>query len=175
MILRIVLVLVLNVVVGCLPTLAEDADVERGAAAFRANNYAEARQIWSKAASAGDAIAMNNLGYMLFEGIGGSKDVEAALDLWSKAAAMGNSESQLFLGVMYEQGMIRQQDRVQAYAWYQCAVANSRAQAVRDKRQASVLHRASASVERLEHSFSKKELVAAKETAGKYMAQYVRH
>ena len=53
-------------------------------------DYAEARKWYEKAAAAGNANAMNNLGDLYFNGNGVPEDYAEARKWYEKAAAAGN-------------------------------------------------------------------------------------
>ena len=75
-----------------------------GVNAYQAKNYVVAREQWSKAIEAGDTSALNNLGYLLYFGLGGTPDSTRAVALWKRAATAGHSEAQWHLGYAYETG-----------------------------------------------------------------------
>ncbi len=72
---------------------------------YRSERYAEAQAVWQEliALPAEDedrrlfAAARNNLGYLLFNGLGIEKDRAAAVELWKAAAAMGHEEAEYHL------------------------------------------------------------------------------
>jgi TPR repeat protein len=65
-----------------------------GVEAYRKRDYSEAAAQWTKAVANDDTAAMNNLGYLLYNGYGVAKDIDRALKLWRVAAVAGESESQ---------------------------------------------------------------------------------
>lgn len=75
--------------------LAREEALDKGVTAYRAEDYATARAQWAIAADQGDPTAQNNLGYLLFNGLGGPADPARAVALWKQAAAAGHSEAQL--------------------------------------------------------------------------------
>ena len=98
----------------------------QGVEAWRAKNYAEARRQWTRSlAEGGSDLALNNLAFLLYEGLGGEAQPERAVELWRKGAALSVSEAQWHLGQAYEAGKGVGRDPVQAYAWYLCAVATA--------------------------------------------------
>lgn len=80
-------------------------------------SYESAANLWQKAASAGVIPAMNNLGYLLSEGLGVKQDQARAAALWLEAAQAGHSESQIHLGNALFHGYGVPQDRARGLAW----------------------------------------------------------
>lgn len=106
--------------------MADDSAYNKGVDAWRAKNYAEARKQWTQSlAEGGPDEALNNLAYLLYEGLGGEPQPAKAVELWRKGAALSVSEAQWHLGQAYEEGRGVQGSLVQAYAWYLCAAATA--------------------------------------------------
>lgn len=95
----------------------------RGVEAFRAKDYAAARQHWGKLVSQPYAEAYNNLGFLLYYGMGGEADPVRAVALWRDASEMRHQESQWHLAHAYEEGKGVMANVVEAYAWYRCVDA----------------------------------------------------
>jgi len=74
-----------------------------------------------KAADAGDAIAMNSLGYLYEKGLGVAQDYAQAHQWLQKAAEAGNYHAMEHLGYLCEKGLGVAQDYAQARQWYQKA------------------------------------------------------
>jgi len=112
---------------SAVPAQGGETEYNLGVAAFRAEDYAEARRHWQLCALEEDAPpeVFNNLGYLLHEGLGGDADLEGSIVLWRKAAELGVSESQMHLGAAYEYGEGVEQDLVEAYAWERLAMSTS--------------------------------------------------
>jgi len=119
---------------GCATPPKAESPYNKGVDAYRLKDYASARAHWTTAAASGNASAENNLGYLLFYGLGGAEDSETAIQLWRKAAEGGHSESQWHLGEAYRLGKAVPQSNVEAYAWYRCAVASAEAATGEDRR-----------------------------------------
>ena len=83
--------------------------------------YPEALSVYRRAADAGYAVAMNNLGIMYQNGNGVAKDVSEAIVWYQKAAAAGNSVGMYNLGAVYANGNGVSKDYTQAIAWYRKA------------------------------------------------------
>ena len=98
-----------------------------GVDAYVAKQYDEAAQHWERAIAEGHFDARNNLGYLLFRGLGVEQDQARAIALWRESAMAGHSESAWHLGQAYDRGDVVTRDAVEAYAWYRCALASSAA------------------------------------------------
>ncbi len=111
-----------------LPTLAAGGSLYNdGVEAYRAKNYQLARELWAKAVLDGEPSARNNLGFLLYYGLGGEPDLARAIVLWKESATYGHSESQWHLGVAYEEGKGVDKNLVEAYAWYRFSIASAEA------------------------------------------------
>ena len=62
------------------------------------------RESLEKAAAAGDAQAMNDLGELYYEGKGVPQDYQKAKDWYEKAVDAGNAKAMRHLGYLYERG-----------------------------------------------------------------------
>lgn len=121
------LALVALTLAGFVPSaVADDSAYNKGVDAWRAKNYAEARKQWTQSlAEGGPDEALNNLAYLLYQGLGGEPEPAKAVELWRKGAALSVSEAQWHLGQAYEAGRGVTGNLVQAYAWYLCAAATA--------------------------------------------------
>jgi len=86
-----------------------------------AKDYANALPLLQKAAEAGDAKAMDDLGELYYSGRGAPKDYAQARQWYEKAAKVGNSDAMTNLGVLYHEGQGVAQDYAKAREWYQKA------------------------------------------------------
>jgi len=145
-----------------------------GVYAYRAKDYVTARVEWQKSAASGNADAMNNLGYLLSEGLGGERDEAAAAELWTTAARQGEPEAAWHLGQAYRSGRGVPKTEIEAYAWYRCAVASSRAAGPDQELDAEILKDANDSLSRLIAEFPAEKFQAAQELAGRYVATYAK-
>jgi len=143
-----------------------------GVEAYRAKNYTEARQYWTKAVEQGVSYAYNNLGYLLFNGLGGDTDAVRAVALWRDASATGNPESQWHLASAYEEGKGTLHNKIEAYAWYRCAQAAYRAQATIDHDDATITRDIDASVARLRDAIPEAQRKLAEDLAVIYITLY---
>jgi hypothetical protein len=84
-------------------------------------DYAKALPPLQKAADAGDAVAMNSLGYLYEHGLGVAQDYAQARQWYQKAADAGNTDAMYNLGVLHEYGRGVAQDYDKAREWYQKA------------------------------------------------------
>lgn len=145
-----------------------------GVAAYRAKDYATARAEWRKSVAEGNIDAMNNLGYLLAEGLGGERDESTAVNLWTTAAKLGEPEAAWHLGQAYQYGNGVRKSDIEAYAWYRCAVASSRAAGPDQELYAEILKDANDSLSKLLAEFPSEKLGTAQELAGRYVSAYAK-
>ncbi|MFM9901692.1 MAG: tetratricopeptide repeat protein [Polaromonas sp.] len=144
-----------------------------GVNAYQAKNYVVAREQWSKAIEAGDTSALNNLGYLLYFGLGGTPDSTRAVALWKRAATAGHSEAQWHLGYAYETGNGVQQSNTEAYAWYRCAIVSASQAHPDDKEaEAQISQDAAQSLGKLLERLPADQFAAAEQLAKQYTATY---
>jgi len=117
------LILMLAAALALSPATAVESAYNQGVMAYREKDYATARQQWSRAVEEHVRAAHNNLGYLLFFGLGGPAEPERAVGLWTIAARQGDREAQWHLASAYEEGKGVDRDLAAAYAWYRCAQA----------------------------------------------------
>jgi TPR repeat protein len=84
-------------------------------------DYAKALPPLQKAADAGDAVALNNLGVLYEKGLGVAQNYAQARQWFQKAAEAGNYHAMENLGHLYEKGLGVAQDYPQARRWFQKA------------------------------------------------------
>ncbi|MCD8007820.1 MAG: sel1 repeat family protein [Clostridiales bacterium] len=82
-------------------------DLNTGAAAYQAGDYATAVKYYRKAAAAGNVIALSNLGYCYFYGRSIPVDKEMAKKCWEQAAMFGDIAAIYKLGDMYRFGDLK--------------------------------------------------------------------
>jgi len=168
------LVFVLFCMVASPWTMAEEASAQsaynQGVQAFRAKDYVVARENWARASELGDISAMNNLGYLLFEGLGGQIDLARAVFLWTRAAQSGHSEAQWHLGFAYESGKGAPQDEKAAYAWYRCALAGALSAAEADETEAVIAADVSRALTKLLARIPVAQLAEAEELARRQLS-----
>lgn len=87
----------------CRPLLAVE-DNQRADEAMRAGNYAIAYCIWQPQATAGDAHAQYNIGWLYHNGYGLAVDDQQAEYWWQQAAAQNHIEAQFALASLYTHG-----------------------------------------------------------------------
>ena len=88
-----------------------------------AQDYAEARNWYLKAAEQGVANAQYNLGILYDNGQGVPQDYAEARSWYLKAAEQGDASAQTNLGTKYYNGEGGRQDYKVAYAWFDVAAA----------------------------------------------------
>lgn len=125
---RILRILSVFVLLGAVavPASADESPYNKGVAAWKVKNYAEARKQWEKSlAEGGPDETFNNLAFLLYNGLDGEAEPSKAVELWRKGAALGVSEAQWHLGYALEDGRGITPNRTQALAWYLCAIATA--------------------------------------------------
>lgn len=92
-----------------------------GRAYDKAERYREALAAYGKAADAGSAAAMNNLGALHENGQGSKVDLQKAFALYERSANAGSIIAMSNVGRMLQYGRGRPRDEAQALRWYQKA------------------------------------------------------
>lgn len=171
-----ILIFILVALTSCASPSTEVSSYNKGVNAYRIKDFASAREHWSKAIEQGDATAMNNLGYLLFEGLGGKYEIEQAIALWKRGAMLKNSEAQWHLGQAYEIGKGVESDIVEAYAWYRCAISNAQnpSNPNHAETEAKILQGANKSLVKLLEKLPPEQFVTAELLAKQYLSKYVR-
>ena len=162
------------VLVGCAAPSAPRSEYNLGVDAYRTKDYVRARLHWSRAVEEQELSAFNNLGYLLYYGLGGEPDTTRAVSLWMKAAKDGHSEAQWHLGRAFEDGEGTKQSTIEAYAWYRCAVANSQARAKDDAPEAQIAQDASKALTNVLSKLPAERMESAELLAKQYIAAYAR-
>ncbi|MCA3332608.1 MAG: toll/interleukin-1 receptor domain-containing protein, partial [Roseomonas sp.] len=90
---------------------------------------AEAAAAFRIAAERGHPIAQNNLGVMLRDGRGITRDDAQAVQWFRRASEQGYADAQLNLGIMLEYGLGIARDDAQAVEWYRRAAEQGNAAA----------------------------------------------
>jgi hypothetical protein len=80
----------------------ESRAYDQGKAAYKSEQYAQARLLFAQACGAGVNDACNYLGYLYAQGLGGKPDAETALKIYQKACEQGNLLSCTSLGTLYQ-------------------------------------------------------------------------
>jgi hypothetical protein len=149
------------------------AEYNRGVAAFRAKDYTAARLHWGKLIAKPYTEAHNNLGFLLYYGMGGEADPLRAVALWRTASELRNQESQWHLAQAYEEGKGTVRNVVEAYAWYRCAEAGYRITPPVDDEDAQIKRDTSESVVRVLARIPEKQREAADRLAKVYIDLYL--
>lgn len=112
---------------------AEDSDAAalnaRGNTAYSQNNYAEALDLWRKAADQGYPAAQTGIGWLFRNGSGVPQDYGQAMTWYRKAADQGDAAAQNNIGELYHNGWGMPQDYGQAMIWYRKAADQGEATA----------------------------------------------
>jgi TPR repeat protein len=90
-----------------------------------AEDFAEARRWFQKAADQGQADAIYNIGLMYANGEGVAQDFAEAAKWYRQAADRGQADAQNSLGLRYKKGEGIGQDYVQAYKWFVLSLAHA--------------------------------------------------
>ena len=146
---------------------ADETPYNKGTAAWRAKDYAEARKQWEiSIAQGGPDEAFNNLGYLRYYGLDGKADPEVAVELWRKGAVLAVSEAQLHLGEAYKKGRGVARSLALAYAWHLCAIATADRLAASDETESAILKSATQSLNKL-----RPELTPAEQAQGERLGK----
>jgi hypothetical protein len=173
---RIAIFILVAVLLGCATHEAAQTSYNKGVDAYRVKDYVSARTHWSEAAAQGDTSALNNLGYLLYFGLGGEPDSTRAISLWKQAAVAGHSEAQWHLGQAFEEGKGLPQNLVEAYAWYRCAVVNAESAVGADKDlQEQIAGDARKSLAKLLEKLTKEQFESAERLAKQYIDKYAKN
>jgi TPR repeat protein len=89
-----------------------------------AKDYAEAAELFRKAAEQNNAPAQNYIGICYYNGNGVPKDYAEAVKWYRKAAEQNNDAAQYNLGNCYRGGLGVEKDYVEAYKWENLAAAS---------------------------------------------------
>ncbi|MDT9002289.1 hypothetical protein RQP53_23615 [Paucibacter sp. APW11] len=147
----------------------------KGVDAWRAKDYAEARKQWQQSlAEGGPDEALNNLAFLLYQGLGGPAEPARAVELWRKGAMLAVSEAQLHLGQAYEAGKGVSRQPLTAYAWYRCAVATASLLSKSDDTEASIEKDARGALAALSPSMSSAERQEAETLAHTLITRFSR-
>lgn len=109
------------------------ADFDKGYAAYKAGNFAQAMTWFRKAAHQGFAQAQHNLGVMYDEGQGVTQDYAQAVKWYRKAADQGDVGAQYNLGLMYAKGQGVIQGNIAAHMWWNIAATTGHKSAVENR------------------------------------------
>lgn len=167
--------LCLAMLAGCAFKPIPQTAYNMGVQAFRIHDYRSARQHWDAAVAQHDIHAYNNLGYLLYRGLGGAADVPRAIALWTDAAQAGEAESQWHLGQAYEDGKGVERSVTQAYAWYRCAAASALGKTAPQDLDEQIAASANRSLTRLLPKLTPAEFQAGEALAQAHIAAYVKH
>jgi localization factor PodJL len=125
---------------------------------------AKARELYKKAADAGNARAMHNLAVLFAQDGGeGKPDYAGAIEWFRKAGAYGVRDSQFNLGVLYGRGLGAAQDLSESWMWFSLAARQGDPDAAkkRDEVENRMDGRAMAAAKKLLDGFKIKPLIPA--------------
>jgi hypothetical protein len=171
-----VIIIAAMLLAASLNATAQSGDVTEynlGVKAFRAKDYGAARLHWGKLAAQPYPEAYNNLGYLLYYGMGGEADPVRAIALWRAVAEMRHQESQWHLAHAYEEGKGTQVNVVEAYAWYRCAEASYGVSPPADDEEEQIKRDASESAVRILARIPEKQRERADRLAKIYIDLYL--
>jgi tetratricopeptide (TPR) repeat protein len=175
-IVRFIVVILCGLVVISCASVPAETPYNLGVAAYKKRNYSEAAAQWTKAVASGNTEAMNNLGFLLYNGYGVDKDTDRAIKLWRIASEAGESESQWHLGRAYETGIGVERSPSKAYAWYVCAIqsaSNNSTAADKDHNtESEILKDAKGSFDKIKDGLSASDLEMGRTLAVEYIARY---
>lgn len=86
-------------------------------------NYVDAANWYRKAADAGDAVGMNNLGFMYDHGLGLAQNFFEAAKLFRRSADAGFDLAMVNLGRYYKSGNGVPKDPAEAISWFRKSIA----------------------------------------------------
>ena len=86
-------------------------------------DFAKAMEWWRRAAAAGSARAMYNVGRLYGKGQGAPRNYAEAMEWYRKAAARSNDEAIFNIGWLYDHGCGVPQDYTKAMAWWRKSAA----------------------------------------------------
>jgi len=90
-------------------------------------DYRKSLKWYEKVPRQNDPEALQNMGYIYANGLGGvSVNLKKAFSLYLKAANLGHVGSQYFLGHFYVKGLGVEKNNVQALMWFDLVVSQSR-------------------------------------------------
>lgn len=112
-----ILAVCLGVASSVVAPVAWAGPTEDGKAAYARGDYAEAIAAFRKGAEAGDALAANNLGFLLLSGQGVAKDEEEAARWFRVAAERGDASGQYNLAGL----LVKARQPAEAAKWMHLA------------------------------------------------------
>ena len=105
------------------------ADFADGVAAYHAEDYETAFEIWLPLAEEGDNAAQYNIGILYQFGLGVTQDVQKAVDWYHKSAEAGFADATAHMGDLYAKGFFGVPDDESAIIWYERASKQGHAEA----------------------------------------------
>ncbi len=106
------------------------ADLDLGADAYEAGDYATAIREWQPLADEGNPMALYNFAVLYELGLGVNADRNQAADLYARAAEQGLADAQYEIGNLHMNGFYGSRDRDEAIAWSQSATGQGHSDAI---------------------------------------------
>jgi TPR repeat protein len=114
----------------CAAAAAAEPTFEDGRRAYDLGKYSAAKDIWAALARAGDAKSAASLAYLLREGKGVPRDIDAAAHWYFQAALRGDATAQSALCAMHLAGEGVRRDFQRALFWCELSIEGGEASAV---------------------------------------------
>jgi len=114
---------------AAIQTTAAQGTLEEGLAAYRAEDYAKAVEVWQALAEKGDPVAQYRLGAMYAEGKGVVQDDATAMMWFQRSANQGNADAQYNVGASYAEGAGVAKSDDEAAKWFRRAAEQGMAYA----------------------------------------------
>lgn len=102
-------------------TAVAQATMEDGLAAYRAEDYLKAVQVWRGLAEKGDPVAQYRLGALYAEGKGVVRDDATAMMWFQRSANQGYADAQYNVGASYAEGAGVDKNEGEAAKWFRRA------------------------------------------------------
>jgi hypothetical protein len=104
-------------------------DFADGVAAYHAEDYENAFEVWLPLAEEGDNAAQYNVGILYQFGLGVVQDVQKAVDWYQKSSEAGFADATAHMGDLYAKGFFGVPDDASAIIWYERASKQGHAEA----------------------------------------------
>jgi TPR repeat protein len=114
----------------CTAAAAAEPTFEDGRRAYDFGEYSAARTIWGALAQGGDARSAASLAYMLREGKGVARDINAAAHWYYQAALHGDATAQSALCAMHLAGEGVRRDFQKAFFWCELSIQGGETSAI---------------------------------------------
>lgn len=102
--------------------------------AYAQKNYRKAMEYWENASELGSIAAINNMGWLYYDGLGIEQNHGKAMELFLRAADKKSSSAMNYIGDMYENGLGVEQNDDKAKQWYKKAYTTENFFALRSRK-----------------------------------------